>query len=127
MTRKIYMAPADHLQRLFESQLHVKAKVWRCDCQRCQAAMARHPEAVMQASVVYARTLDQRVYFMANTTHHPTPCPTFYIDNVEDIGLLLRSDLMGDDREMFVHWFNEGGLKVVLLSAEAVLSAGAVA
>jgi hypothetical protein len=119
--KKIFMASVDSLRCLFEDALHVTPAVWTCRCATCDAVMAAHAgRPVAKASVLYARTGDERVYFMANVTFRAPPAPTFWIENVEDIAMLLASDLVSpDEQELFRHWFTEGDLKTTLLSAPA--------
>lgn len=103
----VYIADPDFLAREFELNIAVTPKRWKCPCE--------NPRCV--ATVLYARDVGGRYYFMCNQTVKPEP--PYYavvIDNVEDIEVFLGSDtLPPDDLAVFARYF-KAGLKEAIFS-----------
>jgi hypothetical protein len=105
---EVFVADPEHIKGVFREILKVEPKTWKCPCE----------EPGCRAWVVYGRAIDDRIYFMSTQTFQSKPpYQTIRIENVEDIGLFLDSDMLPKG-DMFVYriWFGQG-LKEAVLSA----------
>jgi hypothetical protein len=103
----MYVINLEYVKEAFRSYLKVEPKVWVCPC----------GDVKCQSFVVYARGQDGKIYFLCTQSSVSGHHDVFHIDNVEDLHLLLTSDLLSNiDRAVYGMYFR-AGLKEALLSA----------